>query len=89
VQTIDEAIALYCEVVDGKLRLKQKHAEGWREGLPKGSRWFPGCPGDPACKECEGTGYLRLDLPVGHPGFGKLLLCSCVARMKSSSPPSP
>lgn len=26
---------------------------------------------------CGGLGYLRQDLPVGHPDFGKLQLCSC------------
>jgi len=50
----------------------------WREMIPKGSRWYPNDPGDPACKECEGTGYLRIDgLPIGHPYFGKIVLCDC------------
>jgi DNA replication protein DnaC len=34
-------------------------------------------PGDPNCPICEGVGYLRQDLPIGHPDFGKLELCSC------------
>lgn len=34
-------------------------------------------PGDPNCSHCGGLGYLRLDLPVGHPEFGKLRLCTC------------
>ncbi len=34
-------------------------------------------PGDPACKICAGVGYLRQDLPLGHPDFGKLQVCSC------------
>ncbi len=51
----------------------------WRSMIPNGSRWFPGCPGDPSCKTCEGTGYLRLEgLPIGHPYFGKVVLCDCV-----------
>jgi DNA replication protein DnaC len=33
--------------------------------------------GDPNCPECGGLGYLRLDVPVGHPQFGKLQICSC------------
>ncbi len=33
--------------------------------------------GDPACPFCGGQGYLRLDLPVGHPDFGRLQICSC------------
>ncbi len=34
-------------------------------------------PGDPNCEICGGVGYLRQDLPVGHPDFGKLQICSC------------
>lgn len=34
-------------------------------------------PGDPECPYCGGLGYLREDLPVGHPDFGKLEICSC------------
>lgn len=33
--------------------------------------------GDPDCPHCHGLGYLRLELPVGHPDFGKLQICSC------------
>lgn len=34
-------------------------------------------PGDPDCEVCNGVGYLRLDVPVGHPQFGKLQVCQC------------
>ena len=34
-------------------------------------------PGDPACPICGGVGYLRQDLPIDHPNFGKLMMCSC------------
>jgi DNA replication protein DnaC len=34
-------------------------------------------PGDPECPICGGIGYLRLDLPVDHPDFGRLEVCSC------------
>jgi DNA replication protein DnaC len=34
-------------------------------------------PGDPDCPHCFGAGYLRLDVPVGHPDFGKLEICVC------------
>jgi DNA replication protein DnaC len=34
-------------------------------------------PGDPNCPFCGGAGYLRRDLPLGHPDFGKLEVCSC------------
>ena len=33
--------------------------------------------GDPDCPHCHGVGYLRQDLPVGHPDFGKLEICTC------------
>ncbi len=29
------------------------------------------------CPICEGLGYVRRDVPVGHPHFGKLFACSC------------
>ena len=34
-------------------------------------------PGNPTCEICGGGGYLRLDLPIDHPDFGKLQVCSC------------
>jgi DNA replication protein DnaC len=34
-------------------------------------------PGDPDCPVCGGLGFLRADLPVGHPEFGKAQLCTC------------
>jgi len=33
--------------------------------------------GDPDCPHCHGVGYLRQDLPIDHPDFGKLEICSC------------
>jgi len=29
------------------------------------------------CPICKGLGYVRLDLPVGHPDFGRLFPCTC------------
>jgi DNA replication protein DnaC len=41
--------------------------------------WFP----PDACKICHGAGYLRIDVPFGHPDFGKFLPCQCkVAELK-------
>jgi DNA replication protein DnaC len=34
-------------------------------------------PGDPNCPHCHGVGYLRTDVPVGHPDFGRLQVCVC------------
>jgi DNA replication protein DnaC len=33
--------------------------------------------GDPNCPLCHGVGYIRLDVPVGHPDFGRLFPCTC------------
>jgi len=33
--------------------------------------------GDINCPYCRGLGYLRRDLPIGRPDFGKLQICSC------------
>jgi DNA replication protein DnaC len=33
--------------------------------------------GDPACPHCHGLGYVRLELPLGHPDFGRLQVCAC------------
>ena len=33
--------------------------------------------GDPHCPLCRGLGYISLDVPLGHPHFGKLFPCSC------------
>jgi len=34
-------------------------------------------PGDPNCPICGGIGYLRRDVPIDHPDFGKIIPCSC------------
>jgi DNA replication protein DnaC len=33
--------------------------------------------GDPNCPHCKGSGYLRKDLPLGHPDFGRIEICTC------------
>ncbi len=35
---------------------------------------------DPNCPLCKGLGRVRHDVPVGHPDFGKLFPCQCLAR---------
>jgi DNA replication protein DnaC len=37
-------------------------------------------PGDPDCPHCGGAGYLRRDVPLGHPDFGRLEFCVCRRR---------
>src|SRR6188768_3604344 len=29
------------------------------------------------CPICQGAGWLRIDVPIGHPSFGRLIKCSC------------
>ncbi|HEX9028747.1 MAG TPA: ATP-binding protein, partial [Anaerolineales bacterium] len=38
---------------------------------------YPDLPGDPNCPICGGIGFVREDVPVGHPNFGKVQICSC------------
>jgi DNA replication protein DnaC len=40
--------------------------------LPKGD-----AIGDPNCPHCHGAGYLRYDVPMGDPHFGRLEPCVC------------
>jgi DNA replication protein DnaC len=39
----------------------------------------PRGPGDPDCPICHGSGYLRRELPIEHPDFGRLDICACRA----------
>lgn len=41
-------------------------------------------PGDPDCPICHGVGYYRLEVPVGHPDFGRLQICTCRQRQVSA-----
>lgn len=34
----------------------------------------------PACPRCLDVGFLRRDVPVGHPDFGKIVPCACRAE---------
>ena len=36
--------------------------------------------GDPNCPHCGGLGYLRTDVPLDHPNFGRLQICVCRQR---------
>lgn len=29
------------------------------------------------CRDCKGLGWLRADVPVGHPDFGQMVVCQC------------
>lgn len=56
---------------------KIKYIADWKSELPPGSRWQPGMPGQPGCKVCKGIGWVTLNVPLGHPYFGKALACDC------------
>jgi DNA replication protein DnaC len=43
-----------------------------------------GLLGDPNCPVCAGIGYVRIDVPVGHPDFGRLQVCTCRQSQVSS-----
>jgi DNA replication protein DnaC len=36
-----------------------------------------------ACSICKDAGYLRMDVPVGHPNFGKPVACRCQQARKN------
>jgi DNA replication protein DnaC len=33
--------------------------------------------GEAECPACKGAGFLRMEAPVGHPNFGRLIPCEC------------
>lgn len=43
----------------------------------KDTKCKPGAPGDPDCPRCGGLGYVRVDVPVWDPDFGRLIPCEC------------
>lgn len=72
-QTLSEALA------DVPINApRQRLVDNWKEMVPPGSMWRPGYPGDPNCSKCLGLGYIRMDLPIHAPMFGRLIICDCV-----------
>jgi DNA replication protein DnaC len=68
--------------LDATLRkLSENTATGTSEPSPEASEGEYLSPtdlaGDINCPYCHGLGYLRRDLPIGHPDFGRLQICSC------------
>jgi len=37
-------------------------------------------PGDPNCPICRGVGFVRRDVAIDHPDFGRVEICSCRAQ---------
>jgi DNA replication protein DnaC len=54
----------------------KKIAEGTSKGITPTSSNTKTL-GDPDCPFCAGAGYLRYDLPLDHPNFGRLDICAC------------
>lgn len=54
-------------------------AQGPRPGAAIGATALPAAASadGAACPHCRGLGYVRADVPIGHPDFGKLLPCVC------------
>jgi DNA replication protein DnaC len=58
------------DTVSGKSELPSEMSEV--ESLPTTD-----LAGDINCPYCHGLGYLRRDLPINHPDFGRVQICSC------------
>src|SRR5713226_6520312 len=43
-----------------------------------------GSPDEHECSRCHGSGYLRADVPYGHPQFGKALACVCTQERQKA-----
>jgi DNA replication protein DnaC len=50
---------------------------GTGEGQLGDPQAFTSAPAQANCPICGGSGFLREDVPVGHPRFGKLVSCQC------------
>lgn len=65
-------------------RVDQHVSNASRPGRPQGQREHalssmpaPYVPSTAICPICKGAGYLRADVPYGHPNFGKPIACEC------------
>lgn len=52
------------------------------DGHPRSGR---GQPGDSQCPQCGGSGFTRQDLPIDHPEFGRLQICTCQRQALSNA----
>jgi DNA replication protein DnaC len=69
---IDETIK---HLASGTSKTRSKSSSAAEPG--EANRAVHDLPGDPNCPHCHGVGYLRADVPVGHPDFGRLEICVC------------
>jgi DNA replication protein DnaC len=54
--------------------------QGERQGEHQTTRRKTMPPQPEVCPICHGAGYVRLDVPVGHPDFGRAVQCECKER---------
>jgi len=55
-------------------------ADGEPEAGPRSGAPSTGGDGRSECPACDGLGWVRRDVPVGHPDFGKAFPCPCFAE---------
>ena len=58
-------------------RKDREDGRGEGERIPEKPAAVHDLTGDPNCPICGGMGYVRLDVPVEDPRFGKLEPCAC------------
>lgn len=59
-----------------------------RVPLPSPNATGSGSAPAPMCPTCRGIGFLRMNAPVGHPHFGRLMPCTC-RQQAAYAPPVP
>ena len=57
--------------------------------LPTTSNTEPEKNQEPVCPICGGLGYIRQELPIAHPDFGKLKQCVCQQQKVSRAAHTP
>ncbi|MGD2057603.1 MAG: ATP-binding protein [Anaerolineales bacterium] len=60
-----------------RLAADTSRASSQTSGTPEPETQRKDRAGDPNCPHCHGSGYLRDDLPLDHPEFGRLRICIC------------
>src|SRR5947199_10355456 len=63
-------------------RLRQPHADPPKV---RTNELMPGPASGPFCARCQNVGYLRTNVPYGHPLFGKAVECECRLAKKKEA----
>ncbi|GCE23277.1 ATP-binding protein [Dictyobacter kobayashii] len=59
------------------IQITQREMEHQRKAHAKQPTMTKECSNSQPCPVCKGAGYLRVEVPVGHPQFGKPFPCQC------------